>query len=201
MATRQIESHIFCEKINVSLAYNHHHFLAVNTGKSSSTFLTKQIMDQLLKKLNVKEQKELVTLNAPYTVTNIIKSWSTDLKISTTLPESANSVTFVIAFVQTQEQINSLIPLINNVLIQDGLFWVAYPKGSSKRYKCDFNRDKGWDILGELGYEGVRQVAIDEDWSALRFRKASFIKSLTRSDKMALSREGKERVNEKNFRN
>jgi hypothetical protein len=154
-------------------------------------------MDPILKKLNFKDQQELIILNAPDTLAQIIQAWSSELKISRNLTESSNSASFVIAFVQTQEQINSLVPGIDMALIQDGLFWLSYPKGSSKRFKCDFNRDKGWDILGKLGYEGVRQVAIDEDWSALRFRKAAFIKSLTRREQMALSEEGKERVKDK----
>ena len=39
------------------------------------------------------------------------------------------------------------------------------------------NRDNGWDILRTAGYETVRAVAIDDDWSALRFRKTECIKS------------------------
>jgi hypothetical protein len=62
----------------------------------------------------------------------------------------------------------------------DAIVWFAYPKGTSKRYTCDFNRDTGWDVLGRLGFEPVRQVALDEDWSALRFRRAEFIQSLRR---------------------
>ena len=34
--------------------------------------------------------------------------------------------------------------------------------------------------MGEAGFEPVRMVAIDEDWSALRFRRAEFIKNMTR---------------------
>jgi hypothetical protein len=60
----------------------------------------------------------------------------------------------------------------------DAILWMAYPKGTSKRYECEFNRDNGWDVLGRAGFEGVRQVAIDEDWSALRFRRVEFSKSL-----------------------
>lgn len=56
------------------------------------------------------------------------------------------------------------------------LLWFAYPKGTSKKYKCDFNRDDGWEPLRKLGFDTVRQVAIDEDWSALRFRRVEFIK-------------------------
>jgi len=67
--------------------------------------------------------------------------------------------------------------------------WFAYPKGSSKRYECDFKRDTGWRTLGQAGFEPVRQIAIDEDWTTLRFRRAEFIKSMTR--KRALSKTGK----------
>ena len=42
------------------------------------------------------------------------------------------------------------------------------------------NRDKGWDILGAYNFEAVRQVAVDENWSAIRFRKVEYIKKMTR---------------------
>ncbi len=48
----------------------------------------------------------------------------------------------------------------------DAVVWVAYPKGTSKNYQCEFNRDNGWGKLGEQGFEPVRQVAIDADWTA-----------------------------------
>lgn len=41
---------------------------------------------------------------------------------------------------------------------------------TSKNYKCDFNRDSEWISLGKYNLEPVRQVAIDDDFSALRFR-------------------------------
>ncbi len=44
--------------------------------------------------------------------------------------------------------------------------WVAYPKGN----RTDLNRDSLWPILGEFGMRPISQVAIDEVWSALRFR-------------------------------
>jgi len=77
-------------------------------------------------------------------------------------------------------------------LTKDALLWFCYPKGSSKKYKCDFNRDNGWQALGELGFEPVRMVAIDEDWSALRFKPAEAIKTMTRS--FAITATGKAKV-------
>ncbi len=45
-------------------------------------------------------------------------------------------------------------------------FWVAYPKGG----RADINRDSLWPILAEHGFRPISQVALDETWSALRFR-------------------------------
>jgi hypothetical protein len=65
----------------------------------------------------------------------------------------------------------------------DALLWFAYPKGTSKRYHCEFNRDTGWQVIRDAGFDSVRQVAIDEDWSALRFRRVEFIKDSVRQRK------------------
>jgi len=35
--------------------------------------------------------------------------------------------------------------------------------------------DKGWDALTGAGFDTVRLVAIDADWSALRFRRKEHI--------------------------
>ena len=70
----------------------------------------------------------------------------------------------------------------------------AYPKASSKRYQCEFNRDTGWAAVGVAGFESVRQVAIDEDWSALRFRRTEYVKKLTRDASRMSSEAGKSRA-------
>ena len=42
-----------------------------------------------------------------------------------------------------------------------------------------------------VGFEGVWQVAIDEDWSALRFRRIEYIKKMTRDKKRAMTPAGR----------
>ena len=51
-------------------------------------------------------------------------------------------------------------------LARPEVFWVAYPKAN----RADLNRDTLWPVLGEYGMRPVSQVAVDEVWSALRFR-------------------------------
>ena len=57
-----------------------------------------------------------------------------------------------------------------------GLLWFSYPKKSSK-VETDITRDVGWDALGSTGLRPVTQVAIDDTWSALRFRPVVDVKS------------------------
>jgi len=44
--------------------------------------------------------------------------------------------------------------------------WIAYPKAN----RTDINRDSLWPIVTAFGMRPNSQVAIDEVWSALRFR-------------------------------
>jgi hypothetical protein len=50
----------------------------------------------------------------------------------------------------------------------DGLAWIAYPKAG--KLGTDLNRDILWKHMLEKGIEAVRQVSVDETWSAIRFR-------------------------------
>ena len=52
----------------------------------------------------------------------------------------------------------------------DRLTWVAYPKGG--QLGTDLTRDVLADLLAAEGVQPVRQVAVDDVWSALRFRPA-----------------------------
>jgi hypothetical protein len=96
--------------------------------------------------------------------------------------------------VTKQTEVDALARVVSAKAKGDAVVWFAYPKGTSKRYKCDFNRDSGWAALGAAGFEGVRLVAIDEDWSAMRFRRAEFIKSMSRDPQRAMSSGGKKKV-------
>ena len=51
----------------------------------------------------------------------------------------------------------------------EGILWIAYPKGGSG-IKTDVNRDKLWPVVQESGWRPVRQIALDDVWSAMRFR-------------------------------
>lgn len=150
-------------------------------------------MNPLLKKLNFKEHNEILVLNAPISFQKGISSFSQYATVQTDT-KNLTELNFVVIFVTFKEQIEASIKLVYPKLNGDAILWYCYPKGSSKNYVCNFNRDTGWETLGKHNFEGVRQVSIDEDWSALRFRKTEYIKTMTRSESLAISKLGKNRV-------
>jgi len=152
-------------------------------------------MASIFEKLNLKDHQEILVVNAPASFeTELSKLKGVAVRRS---PKQVSGIAFSLAFVTKQEEVDALAGAIASKAKGDAIVWFAYPKGTSKKYKCDFNRDRGWAALGKAGFEGVRQVAIDEDWSALRFRRAEFIKSMKRDAKRAMSSGGKKKVAKK----
>lgn len=149
-------------------------------------------MPTVFDKLNLKDQPDLVVLNAPDSFEPELKalgSREVRRKVAGSRP-----ISFAIAFVKKQAEIDQAAKALVPQMDGDAILWFAYPKGSSKRYTCDFNRDTGWDVLGKAGFEPVRMVAIDEDWSALRFRRAGFIKTMIRDKARTISAEGRKKA-------
>ncbi len=131
-------------------------------------------MPTLFEKLNLKQQREIVVINAPASFEPELAG----LKDVVVLRDvkKVKAVHFAIAFATKQAEVDALSKALAVKAEGDALLWFAYPKGTSKKYKCEFNRDTGWDVLRSAGFDTVRAVAIDEDWSALRFRRVEFIK-------------------------
>jgi hypothetical protein len=153
-------------------------------------------MTPLFKKLNYKAQKQIIAINAPTTFEGELSAMKINAKIVTDLVK-ASDVEFAICFLTTQTEIDDFISKIDGKLNGDATIWLCYPKSSSKNYSCNFNRDTGFSTVGKYGFEPVRQVAIDEDWSSLRFRKVNFIKTITRKESYALTKEAKQRTTKK----
>jgi hypothetical protein len=143
----------------------------------------------VFEKLNLKDNRQIVVLQAPESFEPALAELR-DVKILRSL-EAAGEAEFFLTFVTKQYEVDRLGKSIAARAQGDALVWFAYPKGTSKKYKSEIHRDNGWDVLGAAGFEPVRLVAIDEDWSAVRFRRAVFIKSMTRDRKHRMSTEGK----------
>jgi hypothetical protein len=82
---------------------------------------------------------------------------------------TADDADVVVAFVARRDDLPSAEPAIAAARA-DRLAWIGYPKGG--QLGTDLNRDRLAATLSAHGVQPVRQVSIDETWSALRFRPA-----------------------------
>ena len=149
-------------------------------------------MEQLLKKLNYKDQSPVLLLNLPAELSDFASYVQSVTELVDNL-DKVEKPQFALFFVTQLSEIEVIAQMLEGRLEGDTILWFVYPKGTSKRYKCNFNRDTGWAALGKLGLESVRMVAVNEDWSALRFRRAEYIKVLTRKFE-TLSEEGNRKM-------
>ena len=133
-------------------------------------------MKELLNKLNYKGYLRIAVLNAEESfykaVAKELKGVITDDDIDQRCPYE-----FMILFVKTVDDVSQLAPVALHNLTADGILWFCYPKKTSKKYKSDLERDKGWKALNNAGFHGIRMVSVDDDWSAMRFRNRRFIKT------------------------
>jgi hypothetical protein len=84
--------------------------------------------------------------------------------------DDAASADAVILFVANAAELDQRAGNVVVAAKRDALAWVAYPKAG--KLGTDLNRDSLARLMIERGVQPVRQVAIDDVWSALRFRPA-----------------------------
>lgn len=113
----------------------------------------------LAKKLQIKGGQKARLVNAP-------KGFSLD--VSTTKAASAD---VVLVFAKNKAELDKRAAPAIDAARNDRLSWIAHPKAG--QLHTDLNRDILWKLLEKKGVRPVRQVALDEVWSAPRFRPAS----------------------------
>jgi hypothetical protein len=95
----------------------------------------------IFQKLNLKAQHEIAVFNVPAS----FEAELTALVGVKVLRDARKprAVQFALAFVMQQRELDRLSVLLADSAEGDALLWFAYPKGTSKRYACEFNRDTG----------------------------------------------------------
>jgi hypothetical protein len=135
-------------------------------------------MRPLLEKLNYKGQKRIAILNAEKNFILAPMKEIKDIQIDTEI-DPRYPYDFMILFVRKAAEVKEIVPVALHNLAVDGVLWFCYPKKTSKKYLSEIDRDHGWEALNDLGFFGIRMVAIDEDWSAMRFRNIKYIKTVS----------------------
>lgn len=131
----------------------------------------------IIKKLKFTEDKVL-TVNMPDNSKDLFEDITVITKYS-----GSTKYNQVLLFAQEKKVLESGLKNMVSKLSPTAIFWIAYPKKSGS-IKSDLNRDYFWDVLKSDGYAPVMQIALNKDWSALRFRKTSDIGTMLRDTPM-----------------
>ena len=98
--------------------------------------------------------------------------------------ERAGEPELVLAFVRSVAEVGPVLAQALPLYRRAGRLWFAYPKKTGA-IRTDITRDHGWDPVRDAGLVAVTQVAIDDTWSALRFRYRDEVAKLTRRSERA----------------
>src|SRR5713226_1209162 len=133
-------------------------------------------LSALAKKLRLAPNHHVAVINAPPGYLMVLAPAPADLY---TALKDSTVYDVVQLFVSNTDELRVLGPSAIKAVKPDGLLWIAYPKGGPTVSATDLPATPWWtkrDVLGEItgetGYKPVAFVKIDEDWTALRFKRA-----------------------------
>jgi hypothetical protein len=84
---------------------------------------------------------------------------------------AAGTYPFVQVFATRLSEISKFAQRLSKHAAPNALVWISYPKNTSK-LAGNLSRDLILEVMSGRGWRAVSIVAIDEVWSALRFRPA-----------------------------
>ncbi len=118
----------------------------------------------LLKKLGIKEETDIVIINAPEGYLEYLG----ELPAGTALKNKlAGKLSFLQFFTLKKSELEKKLPLLKKSLISNGQIWISWPKKTSK-IPTDVTEDVIRKIALKNGLVDVKVCAIDEVWSGLK---------------------------------
>lgn len=135
-------------------------------------------MNTLAKKLQIKPNTNWLIYNAPENYLQLIEPLPDGVKVAYEPNGNFNGIQF---FAKNSVELVQHIKLIKPLLNPDTILWVTYPKKSSA-IASDLNMMSSWDELTKLNLRPVASAAVNETWSALRFKPEKLTKESTVSN-------------------
>ncbi len=120
----------------------------------------------LPRRLQIKPGQRIAVLNAPEGYLQALGELPAQVTVSDRL---SGEFDLIQAFFSERAQLQKEALRLKRALKPGGILWVSYPKLSSKA-QSDLSRDVLWPALAHAGFRPVAQIAVDETWSAVRFK-------------------------------
>jgi hypothetical protein len=123
-------------------------------------------MNAVAKKLLMKPGQHWLLFNAPDTYLAALEPLPDGLQISLTIDAVFDGIQL---FALNSAELATGLLYINEILIAKTVLWVIYPKKTSGMV-TDLEMMGNWTEPNKYGLNGVAAAAIDDIWTALRFR-------------------------------
>jgi len=111
--------------------------------------------DMLNKKLQLKDGQTITVVAKP-------------ASFAAQLSEAADSTNAILVFTASEAELRRRLGELQAAAGQGKLTWVAYPKAG--QLQTDINRDSIRSIANQNRLDPVRQIALDDIWSAMRLK-------------------------------
>jgi predicted SnoaL-like aldol condensation-catalyzing enzyme len=123
-------------------------------------------MNPLSKKLGLKPGMRALVVAAPSAYLKSLAPLPEGVVISEAIGGTHEFVQF---FATRRSDIEKSAKKLLKSAVPGALVWITYPKKTSG-VESDLSREEVWAAMEGTGWRPVSQIAIDEVWSALRFR-------------------------------
>ena len=130
-------------------------------------------MTSNVKKLGLKPGMRALVLGAPSGYLNSLVPLPDRVEVSQSV---GNTHEFIQLFVIKKSEIAKSARKLLQSAAPGALVWITYPKKTSG-VDSDLSREAVWAAMEGTGWRPVSQIAIDDVWSALRFRPTQDVKS------------------------
>jgi hypothetical protein len=117
-------------------------------------------------KLQIKAGQRIAAIDPPTDYRSLVAG----LPPGTAVVSDPAGADVVHLFVTTQADLARRWPEVSDAARTASTVWISYPK-RGPGVSTDLTRDTGWRPLRDTGWDPVSQVAIDDRWSALRWRQ------------------------------
>lgn len=116
----------------------------------------------LLKKFQIKEEHSILLMNSNPSIHPLFEG--VRIEYSDIQNQDFDSI---ILFTKNEEELRKWVPKVSKKHKKTDQFWLSYPKKTGS-FITDLNRDKAWSALQGYGFDPVRLISVNDDWSSMR---------------------------------
>ncbi|NEQ51681.1 MAG: hypothetical protein F6K11_16330 [Leptolyngbya sp. SIO3F4] len=126
-------------------------------------------MCEVFDQLQFREQERICVLHAPFEFQSVLLEMINVTEIDREI-DPGYVYGFVLAFLQTPEDVHKVSKHLAPGLTRDSIVWFAYPKRTAPSFRSHLPHSQPWKELLSNGVESLQQCTIEPHWNAAQLR-------------------------------